>query len=162
MPKHSETRALPYSPEQMFDMVADVARYPEFLPWVSAIRVRSNGASEMVADMIVGFKGLRETFTSRVKKDRPHTIRVDYVDGPLRYLSNDWRFRPGEGGGCLVDFSVDFEFKSRMFEMLAGQVFDRALRKMIGAFEERAAALYGADSPTSASGISSSSAHSAA
>ena len=162
MPKHSETRALPYSPEQMFDMVADVARYPEFLPWVSAIRVRSDGATEMVADMIVGFKGLRETFTSRVKKDRPHAIRVDYVDGPLRYLSNDWRFRPGEDGGCLVDFSVDFEFKSRMFEMLAGQVFDRALRKMIGAFEERAAALYGAGSPTSASGISSSSAHSAA
>lgn len=162
MPKHSETRSLPYSPEQMFDMVADVARYPEFLPWVTAIRVRSDGATEMVADMIVGFKGLRETFTSRVKKERPSTIHVDYVDGPLRYLSNDWRFRPGEDGGCLVDFSVDFEFKSRMFEMLAGQVFDRALRKMIGAFEERAAALYAADSPTSASGISSSSAHNAA
>lgn len=166
MPRHTETRALPYTPEQMFDMVADVARYPEFLPWVTATRMRSNGETEMVADMIVGFKGLRETFTSRVKKARPGEIHVDYLDGPLRYLRNDWRFRPGEQGGCLVDFSVDFEFKSRMFEMLAGQVFDRALRKMIGAFEERAARLYAAGaadaSPASDPGISSSSAHSAA
>lgn len=160
VPRHTETRALPYSPEQMFDMVADVARYPEFLPWVSAMRVRSSSETEMVADMIVGFKGLRETFTSRVKKRRPETIHVEYVDGPLRYLRNDWRFRPGEDGGCLVDFAVDFEFKSRVFEMLAGQVFDRALRKMIGAFEERAAALYG--SPAGEPGISSSSAHNAA
>ena len=158
MPKHSETRALPYSPEQMFDLVADVARYGEFLPWVSAIRVRSNSATQMVADMIVGFKGLRETFTSKVEKVRPNEIHVDYVDGPLKYLRNDWRFRPDGEGKCLVDFSVDFAFKNRVFEMLAGQVFDRALRKMIGAFETRAAELYG--SP--ADGISKSSAHSAA
>lgn len=163
MPKHSETRHLPYTPEQMFDLVADVGRYAEFLPWVSAIRVRSNSETEMVADMIVGFKGLRETFTSRVAKQRPNSIRVDYVDGPLQHLTNDWKFRPDGQGGCLVDFCVDFAFKNRMFEMLAGQVFDRALRKMIGAFEERAARLYG-DSATasSAAGNSSSSAHSAA
>ena len=161
MPKHSETRALPYSPEQMYDMVADVGRYAEFLPWVSAIRVRSNSETEMVADMIVGFKGLRESFTSRVQKVRPSRIRVEYVDGPLKYLHNDWAFRPDGKGGCLVDFAVDFQFKSRMFEMLAGQVFDRALRKMIGAFEERAATLYGA-SGAGESGSSSSSAHSAA
>ncbi|WP_448658137.1 type II toxin-antitoxin system RatA family toxin [Sphingomonas sp. CJ99] len=160
MPKHTETRALPYSPEQMFDLVADVGRYAEFLPWVSAIRVRSNSDTEMVADMIVGFKGLRETFTSRVKKERPAHVHVEYVDGPLKYLNNDWRFRPDGKGGCLVDFCVDFQFKNRVFEMLAGQVFDRALRKMIGAFEERAAALYGAGSAPG--GISSSSAHNAA
>lgn len=142
MPKHSETRQLPYTPEQMFDMVADVARYPEFLPWVSAIRVRLNSDTEMVADMIVGFKGLRETFTSKVGKLRPERIHVDYVDGPLKFLHNDWSFRPDGQGGCLVDFTVDFAFKNRVFEMLAGQVFDRALRKMIGAFEARAAALY--------------------
>ncbi|WP_394652882.1 type II toxin-antitoxin system RatA family toxin [uncultured Sphingomonas sp.] len=163
MPKHNETRHLPYTPEQMFDLVADVRAYAEFLPWVSAIRVRSDGDSEMVADMIVGFKGLRESFTSRVQKTRPEHIHVDYVDGPLQYLSNDWKFRPDGQGGCLVDFCVDFAFKNRMFEMIAGQVFDRALRKMIGAFEDRAAKLYG-DSATgsSASGNSSSSAHSAA
>ncbi|MEG3180056.1 type II toxin-antitoxin system RatA family toxin [Sphingomonas sp. LT1P40] len=156
MPKHSETRRLPYSPEQMFDLVADVERYGEFLPWVSAVRVRSDSESEMVADLIVGFKGLRETFSSKVEKQRPHHIRVDYLDGPLKHLHNDWTFRPDGEGGVLIDFEVDFAFKSRVFEMLAGQVFDRALRMMIGAFETRAAALYGA------SGSSSSSAHSAA
>lgn len=150
MPKHTETRHLPYTPEQMFDMVADVGRYGEFLPWVSAIRVRSNSDTEMVADMIVGFKGLRETFTSKVEKQRPEHIRVDYVDGPLKYLHNDWTFRSDGKGGCLVDFCVDFAFKNRMFEMLAGQVFDRALRKMIGAFEDRAAALYGAGASSAA------------
>ena len=143
MPQHSETRRLPYTPEQMFDLVADVARYPEFLPWIIAMRVRQDGETETVADMIVGFKGLRETFTSRVEKTRPERIHVDYIDGPLKYLRNDWRFRPDGADGCLVDFSVDFAFRNRVFEMLAGQVFGTALRRMIGAFEDRAAALYG-------------------
>ena len=155
MPKHKETRRLPYTPEQMFDLVADVGRYGEFLPWVAAVRVRENSESVMVADLVVGFKMLREKFTSRVEKERPHRIHVDYLDGPLAYLTNDWTFRPDEGGGTLVDFSVDFAFRSRIFETLAGQMFDRALRKMIGAFETRAAELYG-------SGTSSSSAQSAA
>jgi coenzyme Q-binding protein COQ10 len=164
MPKHSETRRLPYTPEQMFDLVADVGRYGEFLPWVSAVRVRSNSETEMVADLIVGFKGLRETFTSRVSKQRPDHIRVDYLEGPLKYLNNDWKFRPDGEGGVLIDFCVDFQFKSRVFEMLAGQVFDRALRMMINAFEERAAKLYGDSSAGSAGspGSSSSSAHSPA
>lgn len=158
MPRHNETRHLPYTPTQMFDLVSDVAAYPEFLPWVSAIRVRSNNETEMVADMIVGFKGLKESFTSRVLKHRPDSVRVDYLDGPLKYLYNQWMFRDDGQGGTLVDFEVDFEFKNRLFEMLAGQMFDKALRKMIGAFETRAAALY---SPGE-SGSSSSSAHNAA
>ena len=158
MPRHSETRRLPYSPEQMFDLVADVGRYAQFLPWVVAMRVRKDTPTEALADMIVGFKGLRETFTSRVEKTRPERVSVDYVDGPLSHLHNEWRFRPDGAGGCLVDFSVDFAFKNRVFEMMAGQVFATALRKMIGAFEERAAVLYG----PAGSGISSSSAHSAA
>lgn len=145
MPAHSETRHLPYSPDQMFDLVADVARYGEFLPWVSAVRVRSDSDTEMVADLAVGFKGLRERFTSRVVKRRPEEIHVDYVDGPLKYLRNDWTFRPDGKGGTLVDFRVDFAFRNRLFEMLAGQVFDLALRRMIGAFEARAKVLYGAD-----------------
>lgn len=158
MPRHNETRHLPYSPEQMFDLVADVERYPDFLPWVSAIRVRSNSGTEMIADMIVGFKGLRETFTSRVVKQRATHVHVDYVDGPLKHLSNDWRFRSDGAGGVLIDFEVDFAFKNRLFEALAGQMFDAALRKMIGAFEGRAAQLYG----SSESGNNSSSAHNAA
>ncbi|RDE06178.1 type II toxin-antitoxin system RatA family toxin [Sphingomonas aracearum] len=160
MPKHNETRHLPYTPEQMFDLVADVSRYAEFLPWVSAMRVRTNSDTETVADMIVGFKGLRETFTSKVQKVRAERIHVDYVDGPLKYLRNDWNFRPDGQGGCFVDFAVDFQFKNRVFEMLAGQVFGTALRKMIGAFEDRARALYGAGGASS--GSSSSSATSAA
>ena len=164
MPRHQEVRQLPYSPEQMFDLVADVARYPEFLPWVTATRVRSNSETEMVADVIVGFKGLRETFSSRVDKERPGHIHVDYLEGPLKHLQNDWKFAGDGQGGCTVDFCVDFAFKNRVFEMLAGQVFDRAVRKMVNAFEERAARLYGDSAAGSGSvrGISSSSAHSAA
>ena len=156
MPKHNETRALPYSPEQMFDMVADVGRYAEFLPWVSAIRVRSNSETEMVADMIVGFKGLRESFSCRVHKERPRLVTVSYIDGPMKHLNNEWHFAPLPGGGCRVDFMVDFSFRSRVFETLAGQMFDKALRKMIAAFEMRADALYGAGSAISSDGRNSS------
>lgn len=158
MPRHNETRHLPYTPTQMFDLVSDVAAYPEFLPWISAIRVRSGSETEMIADMVVGFKGLKESFTSRVVKHRPDSVRVDYLDGPLKHLHNLWAFRDDGEGGTLVDFEVEFEFKNRLFEMLAGQVFDKALRKMIGAFETRAAALYSLGE----SGSSSSSAQSAA
>lgn len=161
MPRHSEERRLPYSPAQMFDLVADIRRYPEFLPWVAALRVRSDSPTATVADMIVGFKSLRESFTSKVEKSRPASIHVDYVDGPLKYLRNDWRFEPDGQGGCVVRFCVDFQFKNRVFEMLAGQVFDAALRRMIGAFEARAHALYGVAS-SSAPGISSERATSAA
>lgn len=161
MPSHHEVRHLPYTAEQMFDLVADVKRYPEFLPWVIAMRVRKDTATESLADMIVGFKGLRETFTSRVAKTRAAHIHVEYLDGPLKYLRNDWKFAP-EGSGCAVDFTVDFAFKNRVFEALAGQVFGVALRRMIGAFETRAAQLYGSGPNTDEEGSSSSSAHSAA
>lgn len=158
MPRHTETRSLPYAPEQLFDLVADVGRYQEFLPWVAATRIRSDGETEMVADLIVGFKALKETFTSRVKKDRPRTIVIDYIEGPLKYLHNEWAFRPDGKGGTDLDFKVDFAFRNRLFEALAGQMFDTALRRMIGAFETRAHALYGRGLP----GSSSSSAQSAA
>jgi coenzyme Q-binding protein COQ10 len=158
MPRHSETRHLPYSPDQLFDLVADVRRYPEFLPWVVAVRVRSDGPGEMIADLAVGFRAIKETFTSKVIKQRPGRIEIDYIEGPLKHLHNSWKFVPDGQGGTNIDFCVDFAFRSRMFEMLAGQMFDRALRKMIGAFVERAHVLYGAG----ASGISSSRAHSAA
>ena len=143
MPGLRETRRMPYSAEQMFDLVADVKRYPEFLPWVVATRVTSNTDYEMVADMLVGFKAIREKFTSRVTKQRPHVIQVQYVDGPLRDLDNRWQFRPVDAGTCEVDFAVDFAFKNRVFEAIAGQYFDRAFRKMVAAFEKRAAELYG-------------------
>ncbi|ALJ12995.1 type II toxin-antitoxin system RatA family toxin [Sphingopyxis macrogoltabida] len=143
MPRHHESRVLPYSAEQMFAMVSDIAHYPDFLPWVIALRIRSESEEEAVADMIVGFKGLRESFSCRVHKQRPSDVSVSYIDGPMRHLSNEWHFEPTEEGCCRVDFMVDFSFRSRVFETLAGQMFDKALRKMIAAFEARADELYG-------------------
>jgi coenzyme Q-binding protein COQ10 len=142
----------------MFDLVADVKRYQEFLPWVAATRVRSDSETLMVADLVVGFKSLKETFTSRVTKQRPDRVMVEYIEGPLKYLENSWSFRPDGKGGTEIGFCVDFAFKNRIFEALAGQMFDRALRRMIGAFEARAHDLYGEGS----TGISNSSAQSAA
>jgi coenzyme Q-binding protein COQ10 len=165
MPRHTETRSLPYTPEQMFDLVADVKRYQEFLPWVAATRIRSDSETLMVADLVVGFKSLKETFTSRVTKQRPTSVTVDYIEGPLKFLHNSWRFEPDGKGGTKIDFCVDFAFKSRIFETLAGQMFDRALRRMIAAFEERAHQLYGAGGESVSGGeggMSSSSAHNAA
>lgn len=153
MPRHHERRHLPYGPGKMYALVADVARYPEFLPWVIAIRVRRDDPAELLADMIVGFKGLRERFTSRVRKQPVQALHVEYIEGPLKFLSNEWRFEPDGEGGCLVDFTVDFAFRNRLFETLAGQFFDTALRKMIGAFEARAHALYGEGSPASAPSV---------
>ena len=151
MPRHSERRHLPYSPEQLFDMVADIARYDEFLPWVVAARIRSSSEQETVADLVVGFSAFKERFTSRVTKQRPSRIEVDYIEGPLKYLKNEWRFEPAADGGTDLHFAVDFAFKSRIFEALAGQMFDRALRRMTGAFETRAAELYGMSSSSAQS-----------
>ena len=169
MPRHSETRNLPFAPEQLFALVADVKRYHEFLPWVAATRIRSDSDTLMIADLVVGFKSIKETFTSRVSKQRPRCITVEYVEGPLKYLKNDWLFESDGKGGTNLSFCVDFAFKSRLFETLAGQMFDRALRRMIGAFEARAHALYGDGSGAGAgsgvgsvTGMSNSSAHSAA
>ncbi len=160
MARIAETRHLAWSPEQMFDLVADVKRYGEFLPWVVATRVRSDSETEMVADVMVGFSALREKFTSRVHKARAQAITVEYLDGPMKSLSNSWHFHPDEGGGCRIDFVCEFAFRNALFERLAGQYLDRAFRKMVKAFETRAARIYGAPSP--ALGNSSSSATSAA
>lgn len=146
MPGIREVRRLPYTAGQMFDLVADVGRYAEFLPWVVATRIKSDSESEMIADMLVGFKALREKFTSKVLKERPTDIEVIYLDGPLKDLDNTWRFRDLPEGGCEIDFCVEFAFRNRVFEALAGQYFDRAFRKMMGAFEIRAEQLYGSSS----------------
>ena len=99
MPRHSETKHLPYTPEQLFDLVADVGRYDEFLPWVVAVRIRSSSPTQTVADLVVGFNAFKERFTSRVTKERPQRIVVDYIEGPLKYLKNEWRFEAAPGGG---------------------------------------------------------------
>jgi len=147
MPKHREVRRLPWSAAEMFDLVADIGRYPEFLPWVQGMRVGPERDGVVVADMIVGFRMIREKFTSRVTLDRPRTVHVEYLDGPMKHLFNDWTFRDAPsgsgGGGCEIDFVVDFEFRNRAFEALAGMFFTQAFEKMVGAFVARAEALYG-------------------
>lgn len=157
MPRHVEQRVLPYTREQLFDLVADVASYPQFLPWVIGARIRTKTPELLVADLMVGFKVFRETFTSKVTLERPGHIHVDYVNGPLKYLHNDWTFTEAGEGHTAIDFFVDFEFKNRLFESMAGAVFHEAVKRMVAAFEKRALAIYGAGGAAS-SGISKSSA----
>ncbi len=151
MPTIHETRSLPYSAEQMFDLVADVERYPQFLPWVVGARIKSDNDTVMVADMLVGFSAIREKFTSRVEKHRPETIHVAYVDGPLRDLDNHWVFHARGDSACDIEFDVKFAFRNPLLEKLAGQYFERAFRKMVAAFEKRAVAIYGSNKPSAIS-----------
>jgi coenzyme Q-binding protein COQ10 len=142
MPCHAEERALPYTPKQLFDLVADIERYPEFLPWCVGARVRDRRADLVVADMVIGFRMFRERFNSRVMLDPPRRIDVAYTEGPFRYLTNHWTFSP-HPHGCRVGFFVDFEFKSRLLQRLIEVLFSEAVRRMVGAFEKRARDLYG-------------------
>ena len=151
MPTHAEKKVLRYSPEQMFDLVADVRRYPEFLPWCVGARILSPTEGELVADLTIGFKMFRETFRSRVTLERPGHIHVTYENGPFRYLNNHWRFKPVPQG-TEVDFFVDFEFRSRILQMAIGVVFNEAVRLMVRAFERRAMALYGRNAARPAPG----------
>lgn len=145
MPTHAEIRRLNHRPEQMFDLVAGVDKYPEFLPWCLGTRIRENSETLLIADMIIGFKVFREKFTSRVVLDRPN-LRIDvaYSDGPFKYLKNHWVFQSVEDGSqCDVDFFVDFEFRSRLLQTAISMVFNEAVSKMVNAFEKRADDLYG-------------------
>ena len=149
MPAHSETKTLPYTADQMFALVADVAKYPEFIPWTTAARVRSvqpEGEAEvMMADMVVGFKMFREKFLSRVTLwPEARKIDTEYVDGPFKHMISNWEFEDIEDGGCAVRFKVDFEFRNRLLQGAAGMFFHEAMTRIVRAFETRAAALYGA------------------
>jgi coenzyme Q-binding protein COQ10 len=148
MPSFRTTRRVTHTPEEMFDLVADVEKYPLFLPLCEGLKVRSRVASEggretLIADMSVGYKAIHETFTSKVTLNREKLkIMVAYLDGPFRALDNLWSFKP-DGEGCLVEFFISYEFKSRMLAMVMGAMFDRAFRKFASAFEKRAEVVYG-------------------
>ena len=148
MPTHSETRLLPNSAEQMYALVADVAKYPQFLPWCAAARIRSltpveGGRVEMLADLVISFKVFRERFGSRVVLDETaRHIDTEYLDGPFKYMKSTWDFAPVEGGGCEVRFFVDFEFKNAILQGVIGLVFNEAMQRIVRAFEQRAEALY--------------------
>ena len=143
MPTHAEKRKLPYTPEQLYLLVSDIEKYPEFLPWCIALRIRKRDAAQINADMIIGFKVFREKFTTRVSLDPPYRLDVEYLDGPFKYLNNHWIFNPMGEGVCEIDFYVDFEFKSMILQKAIGVVFNEAVQKMINAFEARAHKIYG-------------------
>jgi coenzyme Q-binding protein COQ10 len=149
MPTHAERQLLPYRPDQLFDLVADVGKYPEFLPWCVGARVRRRTEEELVADLTIGFGPFRESFTSRVSLERPRHITVRYERGPFRYLNNHWVFAPHDNG-AEVDFFVDFEFRSRILQAAIGVVFNEAVRRMVGAFRKRARDVYGPPGPLTA------------
>jgi coenzyme Q-binding protein COQ10 len=147
MPTYSETRVLPYSPQQLFALVIDIERYPEFLPWCRAARIISRETDSFLGELIISFNHLTERYTSRVTPVAPigaheGTIEVSLVQGPFKFLDNHWRFVP-HADGCELHFGVDFEFKSKLLNSLIGGVFTRASEKMVGAFLTRAEALYG-------------------
>jgi coenzyme Q-binding protein COQ10 len=147
MPTHAETRQLPHSAQQMYDLVADVGRYPEFLPWTSAARIKSQvqqgDHTVMDADLVISFKVFRERFTSRVTLwPDAHKIDTEYLDGPFKYMKSSWTFTDVQGG-CEVHFFVDFEFRNVILQKIIGVVFNEAMQRVVKAFEKRAQALYG-------------------
>jgi coenzyme Q-binding protein COQ10 len=150
VPSFRSERRVRRRAEQMFDLVADVERYPEFVPLCTALRVRSRGPAgegreTLIADMAVGYKMIRERFTSRVTLDKPRLrVAVEYIDGPFKYMENVWTFSDEPGARCSrITFFIDYEFRNRLLGGLMGSVFDHAFRKFSQAFEERADALYG-------------------
>ncbi|HUA78062.1 MAG TPA: type II toxin-antitoxin system RatA family toxin [Acetobacteraceae bacterium] len=146
MPTYTERTLVPYRPDQLFDLVADVGEYPRFLPWCVGARIRSRNERMLLADLAIGFGPFRESFTSRVTLERPERIHVTYENGPFRFLNNDWVFLPdpsGCPGGCEVDFFVAFEFRSRILQKAVGVVFGEAVRRMVNAFRKRAGEVYG-------------------
>jgi coenzyme Q-binding protein COQ10 len=142
MPQHKEKRRLPFDPDQLFDLVADIERYPEFLPWCLGARIRERKGNIITADLIIGYKMFRESFTSVVTLDRPGMISVVYRSGPLAHLTNQWKFMPIKEG-CELSFHVAFDFRSRVLATMMEPFFDKALRRMAEAFEKRARELYG-------------------
>lgn len=141
MPTHAERRVVPFSPEQMYALVADVERYPEFLPWCVFLKITNQHDNIIESDMAVGFKALREKFTTRVTLTPTERIEVEYLNGPFRYLNNHWIFHK-HTKGCEIEFYIDFEFRSKMLQLIIGTLFGEAVRVMVRAFETRASALY--------------------
>jgi coenzyme Q-binding protein COQ10 len=143
MPTHAEKRHLPYRPEQLYDLVAGVDKYPEFLPWCKAARITRREGDVFYADLVIAFKVFRERFQSKVTLHPKYLIDVEYIQGPFRYLNNHWKFETAPDGHCVVDFYVDFEFHSRILQNLIGLLFNEAVSRMVAAFEARAHRLYG-------------------
>lgn len=155
MPVHSEQRVLPYSATQMYELVAAIEDYPKFLPWCLAARVDRRSETLMFAELLIGFKMVRERFGSRVELTPKSAISVEPTHGPFKRMSNQWRFTDRTEGGCVIDFYVDFQFQSRLLQKIIGALFDEAVRRMVRAFEQRARELYGEPEPAPGSSSAS-------
>ena len=142
MPKHSENRKVPYSASKMFDLVSDVEKYPEFLPWCVGVRLKQRTSANISADMVIGYKMFREKFSCRVELDSPKRINVVYENGPFKYLNNHWIFIEEADGSCTIDFFIDFEFNSTLLQKVIEVVFNEAVKIMVHAFEKRANIIY--------------------
>lgn len=142
MPVYSEKRRLPYTSEQLFNLVIAVDKYPEFLPWCVESRITKQEENVFYADLVIGYKMIRERFSSKVTLKNSEHVHVEYLKGPMKYLSNHWRFISEPDGSCIVDFYVEFEFKNRFFQRLMGVFFSEIVRRMVTAFEIRAKELY--------------------
>ncbi len=142
MPSHTEQQLSPYSPQQLFDLVADIEKYPVFLPWCRAARILERGNNEFLGELVISFAHITESYTSRVTINEPHSIDVVMVKGPFEYLTNKWKFTPTENG-TRIDLALDFKFRSRLLEKLIGSLFAKATHKMAGSFKKRADELYG-------------------
>ena len=148
MPSFTTTRPVLHKAEEMFTLVADVERYPEFVPMCEALKIRrslesGDGITNLMAEMSIGYKLIHETFTCRVALDEPKlVIHTEYIDGPFKFLENRWSFKDRSEGGSTIDFYINYEFKSRTFALLAGAVFDTVFRRMAEAFEKRADKIY--------------------
>jgi coenzyme Q-binding protein COQ10 len=142
MPTYAERKRLPFSSQQLYDLVADVESYPKFLPWCVAARIRNRQGNVELSDLVIGFKMLRERFTSEVTLNE-NRIDVAYKEGPFKYLTNHWIFEAQPDGATIIDFYVDFEFRSKMLQTIMGTLFNEAVKVMVGAFEKRARQLYG-------------------
>lgn len=143
MPTHAEKRVLPHRPDQLFALVADIEKYPEFLPWCLAARIKKREGDVIYAELVIGWKMIRERFITKDVLRPPDRIDVTYSEGPFKYLDNHWIFTPQPNNACLLDFYVDFEFRSHMLQAAMTLLFNEAVKRMVQAFEDRAKALYG-------------------
>jgi coenzyme Q-binding protein COQ10 len=140
---HSEQYKSPYTPAQLFDLVADVEHYPEFLPWCAAARILKQEENLIIAELVIHFKNFQERYTSRVTLNRPHEIIAEMIDGPFEYLYNKWQFVENDDGGTIVNFNISFKFRVKLWQVIIGLMFEKSVKKMVAAFEKRAEKIWG-------------------
>lgn len=142
MPQHREIRTIPFSQKQMFDLVADIERYPDFLPWCIDAKIHNKNNNEIIASLKIGYNNFSENFVSKVILNEPNFIEVEDKDGPFKFLTNKWEFNVADNNHCEIVFEIDFSFNSSVLNIIMGNLFYRAFKKMVSSFEDRAHSIY--------------------